>query len=151
MTGPDRYARQRAELERSRTVDFDAWRARQVTATPTIRIGGRVFALPKQAPLLFTLERQRLDTNRDLTEDEARNMVRMLFGADALDHFVATGLDHDDLSVLLMWGGANVGATAERVSLDEARTEYERMAVDLGKGGNRAARRKSGKRGRGRK
>lgn len=151
----DRYARQREEAEQARTSDFDSWRDRQKVTTPKITIAGRVFALPKQAPLMFTLERRRMESGHELSEAEVRKMIGMLLGPDGLDHLVDHGYDHDDLSVLLIWGGANVGATSERFSLDEAAAEYRRMQEREagraeGNGQNRAARRRSGKRGRGR-
>lgn len=143
----DRYARQRAEAAAAQTADFDRWRASRDTRSRIgITIGGREYRLPKQPPLMFTLERQRLQG--ELTEDDVRRLVGLLYGENALDEFAEAGLDHDDLGVLLLWGGANCGAETERVTLDEAYAEYERMEREAaeGKAPNRATRRAAAKR-----
>jgi hypothetical protein len=156
----DRYARQREQAEAAETADFDAYRALQAPTTLGVKIRGRVFHLPKQAPLSFTLEteRQKSGSGRMTTED-LRRMVTMLFGPQALDHIVESGYDHDDLGILIMYASANLGSPVERVSFAEAERFYRENEERLrsgkapagprpGEAPNRAARRR-GKRKRG--
>lgn len=151
----DRYARQRAAVERAETADFDAWRAQRAPTTLGVRIAGRTFHLPKQAPLAYTLETERHRArNARMDTADLRRMVAMLFGGDALDHIIDAGYDHDDLGVLIMYATANIGSPTERVSFGEA-AEFYRQA-EQGKalppppGANRGQRRNA-KRKRGRR
>lgn len=155
----DRYARQREQAEEAETADFDAYRALQAPATIGVRIRGRVFHLPKQAPLSFTLETERQKSaNGRMTTEDLRRMVTMLLGPEALDHIVESGYDHDDLGILIMYASANLGSPVERVTFAEAERFYreneERLRTGKAPAGppgpapNREARRR-GKRKRG--
>lgn len=151
----DRYARQREAAQRAETADFDAFRAQQAPTTLGVRIRGRVFHLPKQAPLSYTLTTERhQQRGGQMTTEELRRMVTMLLGPDALDHIIEAGYDHDDLGILIMYASANLGSPVEKVTFAEAEQFY-RDNEDAMRGKapapNRADRRQSGKRKRGKR
>jgi hypothetical protein len=81
--------------------DYDAfWQAR-TRKRKGVKIGGRTFLLPASVPLQFELEARH--AQRSKSEGDVRKLVGILFGADALDHFAASGMDAEQFQVLLRW------------------------------------------------
>lgn len=117
-----------ARREAGQTEDFDAfWSAQDRKPTSLKNVFGVDVTLPPALPLRFEVEARKVAVSKD--PDDTKRMVGILFGSDALDHWIARGMDLEQFAVLLMWGTANT-RQPDSMTLGQARDVYlTRMAA----------------------
>lgn len=107
--------------------DFDAfWRGVERKPTVLRNVFGVDVVLPPALPLRFEVEARRAQESS--SEEDTRRMVGLLFGDDALDAWVAKGMDVDQFAVLLMWGTANTRSPGS-LTLPEALEIYRTRSL----------------------
>lgn len=130
-------ARAAAEEAAAEVEDFDAWRAQQRakrTGGRRVKVFGTVVTLPSSLPLGVTLSMDDLGDSSDI--DDVRDVVGILYGKDALDHWIAEGVDLDDFQILMAWGVAS--ASGQNITFDRAAelvAEAEKKKATRGKAG----------------
>lgn len=132
-------ARVAAEDAAAEVEDFDAWRAQQKTKRAggrRVKVFGRVVALPSSLPLGLTIGMDDLADSDSL--EDVQQVVGVLYGRGALDHWIAEGCDLDDFQVLMAWGVAS--ASGQHITFDRA----VELVAEAGK--KKATRGKAGKR-----
>lgn len=102
---------------------------------------GQDYILPVRTPLSFTLLAERHADEESM--ETLRTVMTPIFGEDALDHWLAKGMDQHEFSVVLMWAARNMDKPGSASLADCARRVAEQDA--RGKAlPNRAARRAAG-------
>lgn len=125
--------------------DFDAWRSQQRakrTGGRRVKVFGRVVALPTSLPLGLQLS---LDDISNV--DDVRRIVGILYGEDALDHWVECDVDMADFQTLMAWGMAS--ADGQRITFDEAARLVAEATKEKAAAGKARAPKKAKKRKRG--
>lgn len=108
-----------AREEAAEVEDFDAWREQQKAKRGRgrrVRIFGQLVDLPSSMPLGLSISMDTLSESSDLAD--VQEVVGALYGRDALDHWIAEGVDLFEFQVLMAWGIA--GASGKRLTFDEA-------------------------------
>ncbi len=124
-------------LECTNADDFFAAEVSKVRPA-VLRLYGETHTLPTTVPLAFTLLTER--HAGDDTIESFRTVLAPVFGEDALDHWLASGMDARQLSIVLIWSAQNMQHPGSLSFADAAKTLDERQA--RGKAlPNRAARR----------
>jgi hypothetical protein len=111
--------------------DFDQWREQQRRRRgggKRVRAFGQLVELPTGMPLGLTLALDHLSGSSDLAD--IKRIVGQIYGADALDHWIANGVELEDFQVLLTYGIAAANGQAitfERAAelVAEARAKQE--------------------------
>lgn len=151
---PDVYARHQAEQDAAAAAEFDDFDAfwSAVNAARPARIRGVLVTPPHDMPLSLI---GRLDGVLGSADEAAiKQVVGDIFGADVLDRWTAAGMGLREFQTVLAWAGAHMrgqpcdfAAALELVAA--ALAAAEEAEGGGGKAGNRAERRRKGKRGRG--
>lgn len=85
--------------------DFDAfWEAKAKSGErvgKTTRIMGETVTLPPALPLRFEMEAKRLQRSKN--ERDMKTLLGTIFDADAMDRWVAKGMDLEQFMVLIAW------------------------------------------------
>lgn len=108
-----------AEETAAEVEDFDAWREQQKAKRAggrRVKVFGRVVALPSSLPLGLTISMDDLAGSSDI--EDVQQVVGVLYGKGALDHWIAEGCDLEDFQVLMAWGVAS--ASGQRITFDRA-------------------------------
>jgi hypothetical protein len=121
------------------TVDADAFFAAEVsTVQPvSLRLFGKDYTLPLTMPVAFSLLAERHREDESLAT--MRTVLAPVFGPDALDTWLAAGIDQRRLGVVLLWSAQNMHQP-HSLSFEDAVREYDTREA-RGKALNRAQRR----------
>ncbi|MFE0877318.1 hypothetical protein ACFW4X_21085 [Streptomyces smyrnaeus] len=143
MTTDDELDNEQAEPDESpeQFADFDAFFAEQPEPVRTgmpFRLYGREWRLPRELGGMFALLVQRLQASKN--PEDVRTLVGYLFGRDALDTFVAHGMDDPQFGTLLLWATENIRKPG---SMTVAEADAERQRRDAAKGKAKARPKKS--------
>lgn len=125
--------------------DFDAFFAEQPEPErtgPPFRLYGREWRLPERLGGMFAMLVQRMQASNDPAD--VRTLIGYLFGRDALDTFIANGMEDAQFSTLLLWATANVRQPGS-LSIADADAARRRQEAAKGKAGKP---RPKGKKGR---
>ncbi|MFB7908110.1 hypothetical protein ACFC1T_16895 [Kitasatospora sp. NPDC056076] len=113
--------------------DADAFFAAEVEqhAAARIRLYGVDYELPARVPLTFNMLLARHAEDESL-EAFAR-VLAPLFGADALQHWLDSGIDDRQLGIVLAWSIANIRAPGV-ITLQQAAEAYDRQQTERAEG-----------------
>ncbi|MFF9844611.1 hypothetical protein [Streptomyces sp. NPDC013740] len=114
----------------------------RVTGGGTETIRGVEIQIPTDVPLAMEQRLKALEDSE--SEDDIREMVGLLFGADVLDRWAENGMGLLEFKTVLAWGMAHAGGA--KVTFQEAFDIVLAEEAAEGKAPNRAARRAVSKR-----
>jgi len=139
LDGDDEFEDYDDEDEPLDTTDADAFFAAELSTVKAavLHLYDRDYILPTTVPLAFSLLAER--HREDASVETLRTVLTPIFGADALDHWLVSGIDERKLGVVLLWSAQNMHQP-NSLSFPDAVREYDQREA-RGKALNRAQRR----------